>query len=130
MEREIKFRGKNKIGWIYGVLSYPNIKNKRIPCIYDGYAECIVNTDTIGQFTEMHDIKLREIYEDDIVKVKYGDAIIICIVKWNKDVGAWCLLIKGDTQIGVKPLDRFLCDIECKIEVIGNIYDNKELLEE
>lgn len=50
-------------------------------------------------------------------------------MKWNKDVGAWCLLINGDTQIGVKPLGTFLCDIRYKIEVIGNIYDNSDLLE-
>jgi hypothetical protein len=29
MNIEIKFRAKNKIGWIYGYLSYANILNKK-----------------------------------------------------------------------------------------------------
>ena len=52
MNIEIKFRAKNKIGWIYGYLSYANILNKKVMCIYDGNGDCIVDIDTIGQFLD------------------------------------------------------------------------------
>lgn len=142
MNREIIFRGKSSVTkeWVFG--SLVNTGNEC--CIVrfnemelDGHhiryvsdRPFFTDQDTICQFTERYDIKLHEIFEDDIVRVNIGDATIICIVKWNKDVGAWCLLINGETQIGVKPLGIFLCDIRYKIEVIGNVFDNKDLLEE
>lgn len=131
MNREFKFRGKNKIGWIYGVLSYVNIRNKRILCIYDGYADCIVNTDTIGQFTGLCDKNGKEIYEGDI---------LMCIGqrednkerKYLRKVlfknGSFCMSVP---EYGVNSsLYAHVVNGKLNWEVIGNIYDNPELMEE
>lgn len=127
MKREIKFRAKNKIGWIYGYLSYANILNKKVMCIYDGNGDCIVDIDTIGQFTGLCDKNGKEIYDGDIIQLQGMETKLNCFVGWNSELGAWCISI-GDKHVGVKPLGEWLC--EDKFEVIGNIYDNKDLLEE
>lgn len=87
-------------------------------------------TNTIGQFTGLYDKKDKAIYEDDIVQITINGLKFLYIVRWNTEVGAWCLMFKGDTKEGVRPLGIWLCDSECEIEVIGNIFDNKDLLED
>lgn len=127
MNREIKFRAKNKIGWIYGYLSYANILNKKVMCIYDGNGDCIVDIDTIGQFTGLHDKNGNEIYEGDIIQLQCKENKYNCLVDWNINLGAWCISIDNKC-LGVKPLGEWLR--EDSFIVIGNIFDNPELLED
>lgn len=127
MKREIKFRAKNKIGWIYGYLSYANILNKKVMCIYDGNGDCIVDIDTIGQFTGLHDKNGNEIYEGDIIQLQCKENKYNCLVGWNINLGAWCISIDNKC-LGVKPLGEWLR--EDSFIVIGNIFDNPELLED
>jgi uncharacterized phage protein (TIGR01671 family) len=127
MKREIKFRAKNKIGWIYGYLSYANILNKKVMCIYDGNGDCIVDIDTIGQFTGLHDKNGNDIYEGDIIQLQCKENKYNCLVDWNINLGAWCISIDNKC-LGVKPLGEWLR--EDSFIVIGNIFDNPELLED
>lgn len=127
MNIEIKFRAKNKIGWIYGYLSYANILNKKVMCIYDGNGDCIVNIDTIGQFTGLHDKNGNDIYEGDIIQLQCKENKYNCLVDWNINLGAWCISIDNKC-LGVKPLGEWLR--EDSFIVIGNIFDNPELLED
>lgn len=127
MKREIKFRAKNKIGWIYGYLSYANILNKKVMCIYDGNGDCIVDIDTIGQFTGLHDKNGNEIYEGDIIQLQCKENKYNCLVDWNINLGAWCISIDNKC-LGVKPLGEWLR--EDSFIVIGNIFDNPELFED
>lgn len=127
MNIEIKFRAKNKIGWIYGYLSYANILNKKVMCIYDGNGDCIVDIDTIGQFTGLHDKNGNEIYEGDIIQLQCKENKYNCLVDWNINLGAWCISIDNKC-LGVKPLGEWLR--EDSFIVIGNIFDNPELLED
>jgi len=123
MNIEIKFRAKNKIGWIYGYLSYANI----LMCIYDGNGDCIVDIDTIGQFTGLHDKNGNDIYEGDIIQLQCKENKYNCLVDWNINLGAWCISIDNKC-LGVKPLGEWLR--EDSFIVIGNIFDNPELLED
>ena len=127
MNIEIKFRAKNKIGWIYGYLSYANILNKKVMCIYDGNGDCIVDIDTIGQFTGLHDKNGNDIYEGDIIQLQCKENKYNCLVDWNINLGAWCISMDNKC-LGVKPLGEWLR--EDSFIVIGNIFDNPELLED
>ena len=75
------------------------------------------------QFTGLKDKDEKEIYEGDIYKVKYGQGEAIFRVKYNH--GAFCLVNKK-----VKQSDRYLGNKIHKDngEVIGNVYENPELL--
>lgn len=140
MNREIKFRGKNKIGWIYGVLSYQNIQNKIVPCIYDGYAYCVVNPNTIYQFIGLYDKNRKEAYFGDIVRFTPK---VLNIIGSDYIETDYDLLAVIDTDEYDHSVLRILNDkgkfkkgdfyhIEglLKGEIVGNIFENKELLEE
>jgi hypothetical protein len=126
--REIKFRGRNYGGvWLYGYLmpAEKPVINKdcryRISvspqaCAQKDKMVYEVITDTIGQYTGLHDKNGKEIYFDDIVRNKYGD---IGSVIWFSD---WSMRV--DWGGG----DIHFIDPEWGLEVIGNIHDNPELL--
>ena len=130
MDREIKFRGKRHNGcWVYGDLCMPSNRFVSIRVkdriSYDEYA---VDAETIGQFTGLHDKNGKEIYEGDILSFYHNSGKFICVVEWNNEVGAWCIRLKYEVYVGIRPLGEWLCDF--KMEIIGNIYDNKQLLED
>ncbi len=146
MNRTIKFRGKrpdNK-GWAYGDFIHgvgmhygntyilPNQQWLPTDCDpLDGYE---VTPDTVGQFTGLHDINGKEIYEGDILDTKTSDYCpngyqFIC--KWI-DSG-FALIYQGMTYSEKRKnpwLNRYpLCKENVKdLCIIGNIYDNPELI--
>lgn len=135
MNREIKFRGKSKSTdmWLYGDL----LRNEQgafavvPPFKMNMSNECNlyeVDEETVGQFTGLYDKNGKEIYEGDILQLFVEEYEYKCFVKWNNEVGAWCVSFELNGKEGVKPVGEWLC--EYRIEVIGLIYDNADLLEE
>jgi uncharacterized phage protein (TIGR01671 family) len=125
MDREIKFRGKTESNqFIFGdLIQYENgdtaIFEKKITR-YGYEATQIsnrtkVDKETIGQFTGLHDKNGKDVYENDLVLVN-GQIYEVVYVK-----GMFAIGIKG---CGYVPLKNVI------FEIIGNIYDNKDLLEE
>jgi len=118
---DIKFRaiiaGTDK--FIYGLphAVYPENYIDSIQSIKDKQVEYI-RTDTLGQFIGLIDINKKEIYKGDITKDALG---ALAEVIFND--GSF----KEFSKIGYSPLTQRGI-IELKIEVIGNIHQNPEIL--
>jgi uncharacterized phage protein (TIGR01671 family) len=83
------------------------------PVVFDGNGQC-----EIMQFTGLLDKNGKEIYEGDIVRSEQWEP---STYKIAFDRGAFYLATKNDEEVAdIKYAERF--------EVIGNIYDNPELL--
>lgn len=147
--REYKFRGKeNSTGrWVYGGLFkepappqcfektledkywivYPNpqfMPDWNLP--FD-MVRTDVDKNTIGQYTGLHDKNGKEIYEGDIVFIK-GDTEVLDIkgkVEYSDTFAQFIITNTGNIIDEAEPLG----DYE-DIEVIGNVFENKELLNE
>lgn len=122
MQREYKFRGRAITGiWVYGGIAVNShgtfINNEELP--YDDC--CKVIPGTVGQCTSLKDKNGKEIYEGDIIKISLGWK---ALVEWDVDNGRFLGFTIGNEQkivyVGREP----------KAEVIGNIYENPELLKE
>lgn len=124
MKREFKFRGKriDNAAWIIDSETY----------ICDGDGTWLsdnklsvekVMPDTVGQFTGLYDKNEKEIYEGDILRIFRTDTDESLVVE---------VYDKGIVNIAISEYDYVLLDLfstYCEFEVIGNIYDNHELLE-
>lgn len=77
------------------------------------------------QYTGIKDKNGTEIYEGDILKDKKGR---LAIVKWHGSFSAFMCCFVSEENLYKK--NKFLYLAYMNLEVIGNIYENKNLLEE
>ncbi len=129
MNREIKFRGWNKKNgtWLYGF--YLQNRGEHFVCpdelatgkVFEDYE---VDLESVGQFTGLRDKNGKEIYEGDIIRFCKGQ-------KKDKS-GHW--VDDTEDRVVIWPHCGFsisdLSKCEDSIEVIGNIYENPELLKQ
>ena len=125
--REYKFRGKTEemnSWWTYGNLVICDNGDYQIgncPRYGDIYYRNKVFKETVGQYTGLHDKNGKEIYEGDIVKSFFVDTD----EAGNEIYKYYIIEVKYDEVLCSYKIDKFM-----NLEVIGNIYENKELLNE
>lgn len=86
-----------------------------------------VNPDTLCQCTGLKDKNSKLIYEKDIIRFYFDNDEIIAVVEWDNNE---CRFYLNTTDYFK---DKYVTDYEIvkqEYEVIGNIYENAELLEE
>ena len=127
--REIKFRAWDGEKWIYLNISNPSINfNKE----WNTWVEEIVKKGrSIYQYTGLK-ANGKEIYEGDMIKISDSDMEYFpedgedFIVKWFKDCcGFWIWHIESNRWWDG---DMNPFSYEPEIEIIGNIYENPELI--
>lgn len=101
--------------WVVGFLSGERY-------IANDSGEYLIDPHTICQCTGLKDKNGKLIWENDIIKTKVGTAKVV----WNKS--EWRIeWLKND--LWRKDLYYWAVEDIQRLEVIGNIFDNKELLE-
>jgi uncharacterized phage protein (TIGR01671 family) len=123
--REIKFRA-----W------HPTLKKMFYDCRVssndwtDSSTHFSGEHDTLMQYTGLKDKNGKEIYEGDICKVidPNGEDEIQYIVEWHPSSGYVYEPEEGYGEFDLTSVG-FAMDMEYAFEVIGNIYENPELLE-
>lgn len=126
MNREILFRGKSGDGWHYGLLT--KYGNHKWRVVEEDNNMVTIKTNTIGQYTGLTDMNGTKIFEGDIIQsYHHREPMGVASVYW---LGAsfGCKLLSGSQFDCCDTLDEWDC--ECGLEIIGNIYDNPELLQE
>ena len=157
--REILFRGKckngydysNGDGWVYGSLlqkdeSVAIVRTEDIdfaPKTDDGFTfiddfGCIpVDSNTIGQFTGLTDKNGTKIFEGDIIVMDeypfYDNSVLSYVgeVVWFENTFSFGLILNcvNKNIVGISNGVSENIEDDMVFEVIGNIHDNKDLIE-
>lgn len=125
--REILFRGRRvDNGELIISDSIMQIKgqNPRLWVEFDGWVEVI--PETVGQFTGLTDKNGKKVFEGDIIKTQSIIGKNIYEVRFSEKRRGWFPFACGD---GCGCCED---EVECPedVKIIGNIYDNKEILED
>lgn len=142
------FRGKTLLGnWVEGdLLQYLGYGKAHIVQHYKGAGGQEVVPATVGQYTGLTDKNGKKIFEGDIVRTQpFSDKPYSSKAKYKQHIGVVEYQVRhfknslyeqdyeGTWIVKISNYGKFTC---CnwseffKCEVIGNIYDNPELLED
>lgn len=157
MNREILFRGKVvrhpdwtemngkwAVGFFVNALEeYPDVPGARIPEIvslkaenrctgeYSFYETFEVDPETVGQYTGLVDKNGKKIFEGDVLKLDEYVKNMFSVDDGFVDYFGGMFRINNENNASLRYSLNTLIDVNCVLrgEVIGNIWDNPELLE-
>lgn len=124
--REILFRGNrtNNGEWVQGYPCRYGWTGKEKDYIISDYASALytaeIDPETVGQYTGLTDTNDNKIFEGDVVRYDYEEER--GIVQWDNDTARFVITCS-----------TFTVDFDSvygeELEIVGNVYDNPELLE-
>lgn len=130
--REILFKAKRKDNgeWVEGYYRADPDLDTHYICGWNYYAsenglerelfEEEIDPDTLCQYTGLNDKNGKRIWENDIIELPGEDGYFVC--EWQEDTARFVLNGEGLTV----DFDNYW---SYEVEVIGNIFDNPDLLE-
>ena len=136
MENRYLYRGKrvDTGEWVIGYLSYPHCMKKGNESYYfyandslGFFCRCVVDASTICQCTGLKDKNGKLIWENDVCdrKEQYPEIVKYCNGDWTLDYSYASHKESGGCYCNL----GFYAEERKCVEVIGNIFDNPELLE-
>ena len=127
--REILFRGKRTGNgeWVQGYICRYGWTGKEKDYIIPDYASALytaeIDPETVGQYTGLTDKNGRKIFEGDIVIFDYIDyEDERGVVQWDSDIAKFIITCSTFTIDFDNVYGR-------ELEVVGNVYDNPEMME-
>lgn len=130
--REILFKAKRLDNgeWVEGLPGY-DIDGKITELeVYKSFCNCqthVIDPDTICQYTGLTDKNGKKIWENDICdrKEKYPEIVVFNEGDWQLD---YSYVFGKEIHSDACNLGFYVCERNC-VEVVGNIFDNADLLE-
>lgn len=126
-KREIMFRGWNKKNkkWLYGYYCVNRgehfIASDEFVNPLASYEDYVVEADTVGQYTGMKDANGVKIFEGDII----ADEAYPYIIQYHEEYSQFVAVPKPNVTIAF--YQQWVN--ERGFVVIGNVHENKELIE-
>ena len=124
-----KFRAWTEEGKVMYYDVYP-FKDDTLLLSYDEIAfdEVPASDFILMQSTGLKDKNYNEIFEGDIVKFpEFNGDIYITPVAWDKSCACFGVSFSGKYPVSFDYLEEFYTELK-EIEVVGNIYENPELV--
>ena len=128
MNREVKFKAlkddMSNCTWVYGNLVYfiEELWTKEYPAIQEGnshrFTSCLNGTEC--QYTGLKDKNGKECYHKDILN-GFGK---LWLIEWQQEEARFILQPTGKNTDSWK----FMDEVD-RMKIVGNIYENKNLLE-
>lgn len=125
--REIKFRAWDKtINYMDDRVRVTTIENEIVVEALDGFTKWRELDDfVLMQYTGLKDKNGREIYEGDIILA--GHYMWKCKVVWDEKCARF-IGLTNDKDVSIVYVGMVDKNNESAVEVVGNIYENPELL--
>lgn len=118
---EYIFRGKSTLtkNWYYGDLTSVDVEqSKLVYIIQKGVRICVI-PETVGQYVMLTDKNNNMIFDGDIVHCRTTSCSFTGVVEYSKQFARYRVRTKNNC---------YAMDSCFQYEVIGNIYDNPELM--